>query len=243
MLNINDLTLTYPQKNGEKYVALNRVKLCVDDGEIAVIIGKSGCGKTSLLKAIAGLLPLESGNIQLNGIDITKYETKDRNLAIVSQSIALYPSMTVYDNFAMPLRAAKVPAEEIKARVKEAAELLEIDWLLSRKPAQLSLGQQQRVALGRALIKCADLYLFDEPFCNLDTVLREKLQLDLLAMKHILNAPILFVTHDQREAMVLADQLIVMVDGEIRQCGKPLDIYHHPIDDEVKSLVCEESYD
>ena len=243
MLNINDLTLTYPQKNEEKYVALNRVKLCVDDGEIAVIIGKSGCGKTSLLKAIAGLLPIESGNIQLNGIDITKYETKDRNLAMVSQSIALYPSMTVYDNFAMPLRAARVSAEEIKARVKEAAELLEIDWLLSRKPAQLSLGQQQRVALGRALIKCADLYLFDEPFCNLDTVLREKLQLDLLAMKHILNAPILFVTHDQREAMVLADQLIVMVDGEIRQCGKPLDIYHHPIDDEVKSLVCEESYD
>ena len=243
MLNINDLTLTYPQKNEEEYVALNRVKLCVDDGEIAVIIGKSGCGKTSLLKVIAGLLPIESGNIQLNGIDITKYETKDRNLAMVSQSIALYPSMTVYDNFAMPLRAARVPAEEIKARVKEAAELLEIDWLLSRKPAQLSLGQQQRVALGRALIKCADLYLFDEPFCNLDTVLREKLQLDLLAMKHILNAPILFVTHDQREAMVLADQLIVMVDGEIRQCGKPLDIYHHPIDDEVKSLVCEESYD
>lgn len=239
MLKVNDLTLTYPQKNGDKHIALNHVGLCVDVGEIAVIIGKSGCGKTSMLKAIAGLLPIESGTIQLNGIDITKFETKDRNLAMVSQSIALYPSMTVYDNFAIPLRAAKLPADRIKSRVQEVAELLEIDWLLSRKPAQLSLGQQQRVALGRALVKCADLYMFDEPFCNLDTTLREKLQLELLSMKHILNAPMLFVTHDRREAMVLADQLIVMVDGEIRQCGKPLDIYHHPIDDEVRSLICE----
>lgn len=241
MLVVNNLVLTYPEKNGGKHRALNHIELCIDDGEIAVIIGKSGCGKTSLLKAIAGLLPIEEGNIRLNGIDITDYETRERNLAMVSQSIALYPGMTVYDNFAMPLRVMKVPAEEINDRVKKTARLLEIDWLLSRKPSQLSLGQQQRVALGRALIKHADLYLFDEPFCNLDMTLREKLQTDLLSLKHILNAPMLFVTHDRREAMVLADQLIVMVDGEVRQYGKPMDIFHHPIDEDVKKLVCEES--
>lgn len=239
MLKVNDITITYPQKNGARYLAAKQVNMCINDGEIAVIIGKSGCGKTSLLKAIAGLLPLDSGNILLNGIDITNTETKDRNVAMVSQSIALYPSMTVYDNLAMPLRATKVPREELSERIMEVAKFLEIDWLLSRKPGQLSLGQQQRVALGRAIVKRADLYLFDEPFCNLDIVLREKMQQELISLKHLLDAPMLFVTHDRREAMVLADQLIVMFNGEIKQQGKPMDVFLHPTNEEVRLLICE----
>lgn len=240
MLRIDDLTITYPRAKSEKYIAVNHVNMSADDGEITVIMGKSGCGKTSVLKAIAGLIPTESGTMLLNGIDISKLETKDRNIAMVSQNIALYPSMTVYDNIAMPLRASKTPPLEIDRRVKETAKLLEIDWLLSRRPGQLSGGQQQRVAIGRAIVKRPELYLFDEPFSSLDSELREKMQHELMSLRTMLDAPIVFVTHDRREAMIMADKLIVMAQGKIRQEGKPMDIYHHPADDEVRTLICEE---
>lgn len=240
LLKIDDLTITYPRANGEKYIAANCVNMSAEDGEITVLMGNSGCGKTSVLKTIAGLIPMESGTIMLNGIEISKLETKERNIAMVSQHIALYPSMTVFDNIAMPLRAMRTPAAEIERRVKDTAKLLEIDWLLTRKPGQLSGGQQQRVAIGRAIVKRPELYLFDEPFSGLDSELREKMQDELMSLRNILDAPIVFVTHDRREAMILADKLIVMIDGTIRQQGKPMDVYHNPVDADVRALICEE---
>lgn len=240
MLKVDDLTITYPRANGEKYIAANCVNMSAEDGEITVLMGNSGCGKTSVLKTIAGLIPMESGTIMLNGIEISKLETKERNIAMVSQHIALYPSMTVFDNIAMPLRAMRTPAAEIERRVKDTAKLLEIDWLLTRKPGQLSGGQQQRVAIGRAIVKRPELYLFDEPFSGLDSDLREKMQDELMSLRNILDAPIVFVTHDRREAMILADKLIVMIDGTIRQQGKPMDVYHNPVDADVRALICEE---
>lgn len=240
MLEIIDLTVSYPRGRDEKFIAVEHMNLTAADGEITVIVGSSGCGKTTVLKAIAGLLPCEAGKIILDGADAARLETKDRNVAFVSQKIALYPTMTVYDNIAMPLRAAKTPPAEIDRRVKETAKLLEIDWLLSRKPGKLSGGQQQRVAIARAMVKRPALYLFDEPFSSIDAELRDKMQHELLTLRSVLDAPILFVTHDRREAMLMADKLVVMVDGTIRQQGNPLDVYHHPIDDEVRALICGE---
>ncbi len=238
MLEIIDLSVSYPRGRDEKFMAVEHIDLCAADGEITVIVGPSGCGKTTILKAIAGLIPCEQGRILLDGADAAKLETKDRNIAFVSQKIALYPTMTVYDNIAMPLRAAKAPPSEIDRRIKETAKLLEIDWLLSRKPGKLSGGQQQRVAIARAIVKRPALYLFDEPFSNIDAELRDKMQHELLYLGRMLDAPILFVTHDRREAMLLADKLVVMAAGSIRQQGAPLDVYHHPADDEVKDLLC-----
>lgn len=240
MIEIMDLAVEYPRGGSGKFTAIEHINLSAEDGEITVIVGPSGCGKTTILKAIAGLIPVANGKILMDGNNMVDLDTKDRNLSMVSQKFILYPNMTVYDNIAMPLRVAKTPPSEIDHRVKETAKLLEIDWLLSRKPGKLSGGQQQRVAIARAIIKRPLLYLFDEPFGNLDAELRDKMQHELLRLRSMLDAPILFVTHDRREAMLLADKLIVMTNGKIRQQGKPLDIYHCPIDDEVKALICGE---
>ena len=240
MIEIKGLTVNYPRGDIGKFAAIEQISFRADDGEITVIVGPSGCGKTTILKAIAGLLPMAEGKILMDGNDIAGLDTKDRNLAMVSQKFVLYPNMTVYDNIAMPLRVAKTPPAETDQRVKEVAEMLEIEWLLSRKPGKLSSGQQQRVAIARAVVKRPSLYLFDEPFGNLHTELRDKMQHELLQLKKVLDAPMLFVTHDRREAMLLADKLIVMTKGAIKQQGKPLDIYHHPVDEEVRALICGE---
>ena len=240
MIEIKGLTVNYPRGDIGKFAAIEQISFRADDGEITVIVGPSGCGKTTILKAIAGLLSMAEGKILMDGNDIAGLDTKDRNLAMVSQNFVLYPNMTVYDNIAMPLRVAKTPPAETDQRVKEVAEMLEIEWLLSRKPGKLSSGQQQRVAIARAVVKRPSLYLFDEPFGNLHTELRDKMQHELLQLKKVLDAPMLFVTHDRREAMLLADKLIVMTKGAIKQQGKPLDIYHHPVDEEVRALICGE---
>ena len=195
MIEIIDLAVNYPRGNGGKFTAVEHINLSADDGEITVIVGPSGCGKTTVLRAIAGLIPVANGRILMDGNDVAHLDTRDRNLSLVSQKFVLYPNMTVYDNIAMPLRILKTPPEEIDRRTKEIAKLLEIEWLLSRRPGKLSGGQQQRVAIARAMIKRPALYLFDEPFGNLDAEMRDKMQHELLQLRSVLDAPMLFVTH------------------------------------------------
>ncbi|MDN3640144.1 sn-glycerol-3-phosphate ABC transporter ATP-binding protein UgpC [Simiduia curdlanivorans] len=204
------------------------LSLTVDNGEFVVLLGPSGCGKSTLLNAIAGLLNVSSGSISISDRDVTHAEPKDRGLAMVFQSYALYPTMTAYENLAFALKVAGAKKAEITARVKETANTLQIESLLDRKPHQLSGGQRQRVAIGRALVRQKGVLLFDEPLSNLDTKLRTELRLEIKRLHHKFNNTLIYVTHDQVEAMTLADRIAVMHAGDIEQIGSPMDIYHNP---------------
>ncbi|BFM12028.1 ABC transporter ATP-binding protein [Simiduia litorea] len=204
------------------------LSLNVEDGEFVVLLGPSGCGKSTLLNAIAGLLEVSSGSINISDRDVTHAEPKDRGLAMVFQSYALYPTMTAYENLAFALKVAGAKKEEIATRVRETANTLQIESLLDRKPHQLSGGQRQRVAIGRALVRQKGVLLFDEPLSNLDTKLRTELRLEIKRLHHKFNNTLIYVTHDQVEAMTLADRIAVMHAGDIEQIGSPMDIYHHP---------------
>jgi multiple sugar transport system ATP-binding protein len=202
--------------------------LAVEPGEFLVLLGPSGCGKSTLLHSIAGLVDTESGAVEIGGRDMTDADPSERGIGMVFQSYALYPTMTVQDNMSFGLRIAGTPKAEIRRRVDRAAAMLQLDALLNRKPAQLSGGQRQRVAIGRALVREAQVFLFDEPLSNLDAKLRAELRRELKLLHRALGSTMIYVTHDQVEAMTLASRIVVMEKGEIRQIGTPLDVYERP---------------
>jgi multiple sugar transport system ATP-binding protein len=205
------------------------LSLDIEEGEFIVLLGPSGCGKSTLLNAIAGLLEVDTGQIWIGEKNVTWEEPKDRGIAMVFQSYALYPRMSVRENMSFGLRMAKTPKPEIEKRVKRAAELLQITHLLDRRPDQLSGGQRQRVAIGRALVRDAAVFLFDEPLSNLDAQLRNELRVEIKRLHHQLGSTtMIYVTHDQIEALTLADRVAVMKDQKIQQLASPAEIYHRP---------------
>jgi len=216
------------RKSFDKTVAVNGVSFEVLDGEFVVLLGPSGCGKTTTLRCIAGLETPDEGEIYIGDRLVNDLPPKDRDVAMVFQSYALYPHMTVFDNLAFPLKMRKFPKEEIDKRVKEVAQLLQIDHLLSRKPRQLSGGEQQRVALGRALVRNPQVWLMDEPLSNLDAKLRVYMRAELKKLQKDLKITTIYVTHDQAEAMAMADRVAVMNKGLILQYDPPHVIYEKP---------------
>ncbi|HQQ17425.1 MAG TPA: sn-glycerol-3-phosphate ABC transporter ATP-binding protein UgpC, partial [Fervidobacterium sp.] len=211
-----------------KVEAVKDANFVVEDKEFLVLLGPSGCGKTTTLRMIAGLEEITKGEIKIDGRVVNDVEPKDRDIAFVFQNYALYPHMTVYDNMAFGLKLRKVPKNEIDERVHEAAKILEIESLLDRKPRQLSGGQRQRVAVGRAIVRHPKVFLFDEPLSNLDAKLRVQMRSELKKLHARLEATIVYVTHDQVEAMTMADKIVIMKDGVIQQIGTPYEVYNRP---------------
>jgi len=209
----------------------------VSDGEFIVIVGPSGCGKSTLLRMVAGLEEISGGEISIGGRIVNDLEPAERDIAMVFQNYALYPHMSVFDNMAYGLKIAKVPVEEIKARVDKAANILELGQLLERKPRQLSGGQRQRVAMGRAIVRQPQVFLFDEPLSNLDAKLRAQTRLEIQKLHRELGITSLFVTHDQVEAMTLAQRMIVMNAGVMEQFGTPEEVYNRPATTFVASFI------
>ena len=215
----------------QSYGALQVLKaldLDIADGEFIVLLGPSGCGKSTLLNCIAGLLEPSEGQVFIKGKNVTWEEPKDRGIGMVFQSYALYPQMTVERNLSFGLRVSGMPKDEIAKRVKRASEILQIEPLLARKPSQLSGGQRQRVAIGRALVRDVDVFLFDEPLSNLDAKLRAELRVEIKRLHQRLGNTMIYVTHDQIEALTLADRIAVMKGGTIQQLDDPLTIYNRP---------------
>jgi multiple sugar transport system ATP-binding protein len=204
------------------------VTLTVPEGEFCVFVGPSGCGKSTLLRLIAGLETATSGRVLIGSDDVTTREPYDRHLAMVFQSYALYPHMSVRDNIAFALRTAKMPESEIARKVAEAARILRLDDYLDRKPAALSGGQRQRVAIGRAIVREPKAFLFDEPLSNLDAALRADTRVEIAQLHRTLGATMVYVTHDQVEAMTLADRIVVLNEGRIQQIGTPRELYERP---------------
>jgi multiple sugar transport system ATP-binding protein len=209
-------------------VAVDNVSLKIDDGAFIALVGPSGCGKTTTLNIVAGLIELTSGTITIGGKVVNDLDPKDRDIAMVFQNYALYPNKSVADNLAFPLQMRKVPRAEIDARVERAAETLGITHLLQRRPRQLSGGQQQRVALGRALVRDPKVFLMDEPLSNLDAMLRVQMRAELKRLHQQLATTVIYVTHDQVEAMTMADCIAVMSAGTVQQVGAPDEIYTRP---------------
>ena len=215
---------TYP--NG--FRAIHGVDTSVPDGAFIVIVGPSGCGKSTLLRMVAGLETVTEGEIRIGGRRVNALEPADRNIAMVFQNYALYPHMSVFDNMAYGLRNRRTARDEIQRRVADASRILQLDGLLDRRPSQLSGGQRQRVAMGRAIVREPEVFLFDEPLSNLDAKLRVQMRLEIKRLQRDLGTTSLYVTHDQVEAMTLADRLIVMNAGVAEQIGSPLDVYEAP---------------
>ena len=218
-------------------VAVDHVSLEVQDGEFVALVGPSGCGKTTTLNLVAGLLELTDGDILIGDKLINDLDPKDRDLAMVFQNYALYPNKKVYDNLAFPLKMRGTPKGEIAARVRKTAEILSIEHLLDRKPKQLSGGQQQRVALGRALVRNPKAFLMDEPLSNLDAKLRVQMRAELKRFHQEIGATVLYVTHDQMEAVTMADKMAVMSGGVLQQYGPPDEVYRHPVNVFVAGFV------
>jgi multiple sugar transport system ATP-binding protein len=212
---------------GETHV-LHGIDLDIQPGEFVVFVGPSGCGKTTLLRMIAGLEEITSGELMIDGVLSNDLPSSKRGVAMVFQSYALYPHKTVYDNMAFGLKIAKTPKAEIDRRVREASEILQITDYLDRLPKALSGGQRQRVAIGRAIVRDPKVFLFDEPLSNLDAALRTKMRVELATLHRRLGATMIYVTHDQVEAMTLADKIVVLNKGQIEQVGRPLDLYNKP---------------
>ncbi|MES2905997.1 MAG: sn-glycerol-3-phosphate ABC transporter ATP-binding protein UgpC [Pseudomonadota bacterium] len=207
---------------------LKDINLDVNDGEFVVLVGPSGCGKSTLLRSVAGLEPVTNGTISIKGRRVETLTPAKRGIAMVFQSYALYPHVDVYGNMAFGLKFAGTPKAEIDQRVRDAARMLRLESLLKRKPRELSGGQRQRVAIGRAIVREPDVFLFDEPLSNLDAALRVATRIEIAKLHKLLKATIIYVTHDQVEAMTLADRIVVMNEGRIEQTGKPLDLYYRP---------------
>ena len=207
---------------------LKDIDLTVEDGSFVVLVGPSGCGKSTLLRCIAGLEPVTAGSITIGGRQVNDLPPAKREIAMVFQSYALYPHMDVNGNMAFGLQFAGTPKAEIEARVAEAARILQLEPLLKRRPRELSGGQRQRVAIGRAIVRKPQVFLFDEPLSNLDAALRINTRVEIAKLHKLLTATIVYVTHDQVEAMTLADKIVVMNKGRIEQTGKPLDLYYRP---------------
>ena len=207
---------------------LKDIDLAVEDGSFVVLVGPSGCGKSTLLRAIAGLEPVSGGTISIGGRKVNDLAPAEREIAMVFQSYALYPHMDVAANMGFGLRFAGTPKAEIEARVAEAARILQLEPLLKRRPRELSGGQRQRVAIGRAIVRKPQVFLFDEPLSNLDAALRINTRVEIAKLHKLLAATMVYVTHDQVEAMTLADRIVVMNQGRIEQQGRPLDLYYRP---------------
>ena len=223
------VTLKNINKQYKKGVdVIKDVSLEIGAGEFLVIVGPSGCGKSTLLRMVAGLEKTTGGQIFIDGRDVTKEEPGERDIAMVFQNYALYPHMTVYDNMAYGLRNRKVPEDEIKQRVEDASKALQLSEFLPRKPSQLSGGQRQRVAMGRAIVRSPKVFLFDEPLSNLDAKLRTQMRVEIKRLQRELGTTSIYVTHDQVEAMTLADRLIVLNKGNVDQIGSPKELYANP---------------
>jgi len=208
--------------------AVKGVSLDIEDGSFCVLVGPSGCGKSTLLRMIAGLETISGGEIKIGNRVVNQVEPADRDIAMVFQNYALYPHMSVYDNMAYGLRNRKTPKDEIEKRVKEAARILAIEPFLDRKPRALSGGQRQRVAMGRAIVRKPQVFLFDEPLSNLDAKLRVQMRVEIKRLQKALGVTSIYVTHDQVEAMTLSDKLVVMSGGQIEQVGSPAEVYRRP---------------
>jgi sn-glycerol 3-phosphate transport system ATP-binding protein len=220
-----DVKKTYPGG----FTAIHGVSFAVPDGGFCVLVGPSGCGKSTLLRMIAGLESITAGDIHIGGRRVNTLEPTERDIAMVFQNYALYPHMSVFNNMAYGLRNLKTPKAEIEARVAEAARILELDTaLLARQPRQLSGGQRQRVAMGRAIVRKPKVFLFDEPLSNLDAKLRVQMRIEIRRLQRRLATTSIYVTHDQLEAMTLADMLVVMNGGRVEQIGAPLELYERP---------------
>ena len=217
--------------------AVKEVSLSIHDGELVVLLGPSGCGKTTTLRMIAGLEEITGGKIYLDGRLLNEILPGNRDIAMVFQNYALYPHMTVYKNMAFGLRMRRIPKQEIAARVKRAAGTLDISHLLERYPRELSGGQRQRVAVGRAIVRDPRVFLFDEPLSNLDAKLRVQTRVELLKLHRQLHATSVYVTHDQVEAMTMADRIVIMLDGTVQQVGPPMEVYQKPINRFVAAFI------
>lgn len=232
-LRLIELNKTYTSK----VIPVKNISIDVQEGEFLTLLGPSGCGKSTLLRLIAGLEPPTHGKVIINGRDVSRVEPGKRNIAMVFQSYALYPHMTVYENIAAGLKLRKMPADEIRRRVEDVSQKLGLQNLMDRKPGQMSGGQRQRVALGRALVRQPDVFLLDEPLSNLDALLREQVRADLKQIFDQQQTPIVYVTHDQTEAMTLSSKVAVLYDGNLQQLAPPHEIYTKPANQFVAGFV------
>ena len=224
-ISIQNLVKTY----GDGFQAVNDVSLDIEDGELMILVGPSGCGKSTLLRMIAGLEDITSGELLIGGERMNEKAPRERNLAMVFQNYALYPHLSVYENIAFPLRLQKRPDDDIRAKVEEAARTLELTEHLDRKPSQLSGGQRQRVAMGRAIVREAQAFLFDEPLSNLDAKLRGQMRTEISRLQRRLGITTVYVTHDQTEAMTLGDRVAVLRRGLLQQVASPRELYERPV--------------
>ncbi len=234
--------MAYLQLQGvEKFFASHRaikgIDLTIEQGEFVVFVGPSGCGKSTLLRLIAGLEPIDGGSLHLDGRDITDLPSSKRDLAMVFQSYALYPHMSVFENMSFALKLAHVAPELIREKVERAAQVLNLTAYLQRTPKELSGGQRQRVAIGRAIVRAPKVFLFDEPLSNLDAALRGQTRVEIAKLHRELGATTIYVTHDQVEAMTLADRVVVLRDGQIEQVGSPLSLYDRPANQFVAQFI------
>jgi len=232
-----NLNLKNVKKTYDKTEVIHGVDLDVNSGEFIVFVGPSGCGKSTLLRMIAGLEDITEGEIFIGGEVVNKIIAAERGVAMVFQSYALYPHMTVFDNMSFALKQAKTPIDEIKSRVLEAAKILQIESLFERLPKQLSGGQRQRVAIGRAIVRNPKVFLFDEPLSNLDAALRVQTRIEIAKLHNQLAATMIYVTHDQVEAMTLADRIVVINEGIIEQVGTPIELYNSPKNQFVAEFI------
>ena len=219
------------------HVAVHKASFGIDDGELVVLVGPSGCGKSTTLRMVAGLESITEGTLRIGDDLVNDVPPKDRDIAMVFQNYALYPHMSVFDNMAFGLKLRKFPRDEIKKRVEQAAEILGIESILDRKPKQLSGGQRQRVAVGRAIVRKPQVFLFDEPLSNLDAKLRVQMRTEISKLHRRLGATMIYVTHDQVEAMTMGDRIVVMCDGHIQQIDSPLHLYNHPVNKFVAGFI------
>ncbi len=234
---MTEVTLKNVIKNYGKHEVVHGIDLDINDGEFVVLVGPSGCGKSTTLRMIAGLEDISGGEISINGRVVNELPPRERNISMVFQNYALYPHMSVRENLGFSLHIAKRPQAEIDEAVEEAAAILGLDELMDRKPAALSGGQRQRVAMGRAIVRHPDVFLFDEPLSNLDANLRTQMRVEIKKLHQKVGNTIIYVTHDQVEAMTLADRIVLMRDGHIVQAGTPLELFNYPVNTFVATFI------
>ena len=232
-----EVTLDRVTKQFGPVIAVHEFNLHIKDAEFVVFVGPSGCGKSTTLRMLAGLEEITSGDVAIDGRQVNNVHPKNRDIAMVFQNYALYPHLNVFDNISFGLRAQKLPADEVRARTEEAADILGLTELLKRRPAELSGGQKQRVAMGRAIVRKPKVFLFDEPLSNLDAKLRHKMRAEMKRLHQQVRTTTIYVTHDQVEAMTLADRIVIMRDGRIEQVGTPDEVYKNPASQFVASFI------